>query len=161
MSVINQMLRDLDKQQGKISPAVVPQKPSLPRPPAARFKSGWMLLAAVSLAAVVLLANPDETLTPQILIGAAFLVYTRIASWRIMLSVLLGMVATVSVFNLAERGSKLNDPMNTRAPSIAVCSSQPSAVAGLISTISGGSGSAMRSAIASAIVRAAKYWLSA
>ncbi len=57
MSVINQMLRDLDKQQGKISPAVVPQKPSLPHPPAARLKSGWMLLAAVALAAVVLLVN--------------------------------------------------------------------------------------------------------
>ncbi len=57
MSVINQMLRDLDKQQGKISPAVVPQKPSLPRPPVARLKSGWMLLAVVALASVVLWAN--------------------------------------------------------------------------------------------------------
>jgi len=42
-----------------------------------------------------------ETSVLACLIGAAFLVYTRIASWRIMLSVLLGMVATVSVFNLA------------------------------------------------------------
>jgi tetratricopeptide (TPR) repeat protein len=51
------MLRDLDKQQGKISPAVVPQKPSLPRPPVARLKGGWMLLAVVALASVVLWAN--------------------------------------------------------------------------------------------------------
>ena len=35
-----------------------------------------------------------ETSVLACLIGAAFLVYTRIASWRIMLSVLLGMVAT-------------------------------------------------------------------
>jgi len=41
-----------------------------------------------------------ETSALACLIGAAFLVYTRIASWRIMLSVLVGMVATVSVFNL-------------------------------------------------------------
>jgi Na+-transporting NADH:ubiquinone oxidoreductase subunit B len=42
-----------------------------------------------------------ETSTLACLVGAAFLVYTRIASWRIMLSVLLGMVATVTVFNFA------------------------------------------------------------
>ncbi len=42
-----------------------------------------------------------ETSVLACLIGAAFLVYTRIASWRIMLSVLLGMVATVTIFNLA------------------------------------------------------------
>jgi Na+-transporting NADH:ubiquinone oxidoreductase subunit B len=34
------------------------------------------------------------------LLGAAFLLYTRIASWRIMLGVLLGMIATTSLFNL-------------------------------------------------------------
>jgi len=42
-----------------------------------------------------------ETSTLACLVGAAFLVYARIASWRIMLSVLLGMVATVAVFNVA------------------------------------------------------------
>jgi Na+-transporting NADH:ubiquinone oxidoreductase subunit B len=42
-----------------------------------------------------------ETSALACLLGAAFLVYTRIASWRIMLSVLLGMVATVSLFNVA------------------------------------------------------------
>ena len=42
-----------------------------------------------------------ETSVLACLFGAAFLVYTRIASWRIMLSVLLGMVATVTLFNLA------------------------------------------------------------
>jgi Na+-transporting NADH:ubiquinone oxidoreductase subunit B len=42
-----------------------------------------------------------ETSTLACLFGAVFLVYTRIASWRIMLSVLVGMVATVLVFNLA------------------------------------------------------------
>jgi Na+-transporting NADH:ubiquinone oxidoreductase subunit B len=44
-----------------------------------------------------------ETSVLACLIGAAFLVYTRIASWRIMLSVLLGMVATVTLFNLLGR----------------------------------------------------------
>jgi len=45
-----------------------------------------------------------ETSALACLIGAAFLIYTRIASWRIMLSVLLGMVATVILFNVAGRG---------------------------------------------------------
>jgi Na+-transporting NADH:ubiquinone oxidoreductase subunit B len=44
-----------------------------------------------------------ETSVLACLIGAAFLVYTRIASWRIMLSVLIGMVATVLVFNVLGR----------------------------------------------------------
>jgi Na+-transporting NADH:ubiquinone oxidoreductase subunit B len=42
-----------------------------------------------------------ETSALACLIGAAILVYTRIGSWRIMLSVLLGMIATVLVFNYA------------------------------------------------------------
>jgi Na+-transporting NADH:ubiquinone oxidoreductase subunit B len=42
-----------------------------------------------------------ETSVLACLVGAAFLVYTRIASWRIMLSVLLGMIATVTIFNFA------------------------------------------------------------
>jgi Na+-transporting NADH:ubiquinone oxidoreductase subunit B len=40
-----------------------------------------------------------ETSTLAILIGAAVLLWTRIASWRIMLGVFLGMVATSSLFN--------------------------------------------------------------
>jgi Na+-transporting NADH:ubiquinone oxidoreductase subunit B len=44
-----------------------------------------------------------ETSVLGCLLGAAFLVYTRIASWRIMLAVLGGMVVTVSVFNLVGR----------------------------------------------------------
>lgn len=44
-----------------------------------------------------------ETSVLGCLIGAAFLVYTRIASWRIMLAVLAGMVVTVSVFNFVGR----------------------------------------------------------
>jgi len=40
-----------------------------------------------------------ETSTLACLFGAAFLLLTRVASWRIMASVLLGMVATVMVFN--------------------------------------------------------------
>jgi Na+-transporting NADH:ubiquinone oxidoreductase subunit B len=35
------------------------------------------------------------------LIGAIFLLYTRVASWRIMFGVLIGMVATVLLFNVA------------------------------------------------------------
>jgi Na+-transporting NADH:ubiquinone oxidoreductase subunit B len=46
-----------------------------------------------------------ETSALACLIGAAFLVYTRIASWRIMLSVLLGMVATVILFNAVGSGN--------------------------------------------------------
>ncbi len=41
-----------------------------------------------------------ETSTLAILIGAAFLLYTRIASWRIMLGMLLGMVGLTMLFNL-------------------------------------------------------------
>jgi len=41
-----------------------------------------------------------ETSTLAILFGAAFLLYTRIASWRIMLGTLLGMIGLVTLFNL-------------------------------------------------------------
>ena len=41
-----------------------------------------------------------ETSTLAILIGAAFLLFTRIASWRIMLGVVIGVVATSLLFNL-------------------------------------------------------------
>lgn len=41
-----------------------------------------------------------ETSTLAILIGALFLLYTRIASWRIMLSMLLGMVVFATLFNV-------------------------------------------------------------
>ncbi|MDT8878462.1 NADH:ubiquinone reductase (Na(+)-transporting) subunit B [Halomonas saccharevitans] len=41
-----------------------------------------------------------EVSTLAILIGAAVLLWTRIASWRIMLGVFLGMVATSALFNL-------------------------------------------------------------
>jgi Na+-transporting NADH:ubiquinone oxidoreductase subunit B len=44
-----------------------------------------------------------ETSVIACLIGAAFLVYTRIASWRIMLSVLLGMIGTVTLINFFGR----------------------------------------------------------
>lgn len=41
-----------------------------------------------------------ETSTLACLIGAAFLVYTRIASWRIIAGVFVGMVATSTLFNI-------------------------------------------------------------
>jgi Na+-transporting NADH:ubiquinone oxidoreductase subunit B len=41
-----------------------------------------------------------ETSTLAIILGAGFLLYTRVASWRIMAGVLLGMVLTSSLFNL-------------------------------------------------------------
>jgi Na+-transporting NADH:ubiquinone oxidoreductase subunit B len=41
-----------------------------------------------------------ETSTLACLFGAAFLVLTRVASWRIMAGVMLGMVATSTLFNL-------------------------------------------------------------
>ncbi|WP_133717741.1 NADH:ubiquinone reductase (Na(+)-transporting) subunit B [Methylocaldum gracile] len=41
-----------------------------------------------------------ETSTLACLIGAAFLIYTRIASWRIMAGVLAGMIATSTLFNI-------------------------------------------------------------
>lgn len=47
-----------------------------------------------------------ETSTLACLIGAAFLLYTRIASWRIMLGVLVGMIATAELFNFI--GSQTN-----------------------------------------------------
>lgn len=51
-----------------------------------------------------------ETSTLAILMGAAFLIFTGIASWRIMLGVLLGMVATSLLFNWV--GSETNPMMN-------------------------------------------------
>jgi Na+-transporting NADH:ubiquinone oxidoreductase subunit B len=47
-----------------------------------------------------------ETSALACLIGAAMLLYTKIASWRIMLGVLLGMIGTSLLFNLA--GSETN-----------------------------------------------------
>lgn len=47
-----------------------------------------------------------ETSALACLIGAAMLLYTRIASWRIMLGVLLGMIVTTWLFNIA--GSETN-----------------------------------------------------
>ena len=41
-----------------------------------------------------------ETSTLACLIGAAFLIYTKVASWRIMAGVLLGMIGTTLMFNL-------------------------------------------------------------
>jgi Na+-transporting NADH:ubiquinone oxidoreductase subunit B len=45
-----------------------------------------------------------ETSTVACLIGAAFLIYTRIANWRIIAGVFIGMVATSVLFNII--GSK-------------------------------------------------------
>ncbi|MBS1211610.1 MAG: NADH:ubiquinone reductase ((+)-transporting) subunit [Proteobacteria bacterium] len=47
-----------------------------------------------------------ETSTVACLLGAAFLIYTRIASWRIIAGVFLGMVVTSTLFNII--GSKDN-----------------------------------------------------
>lgn len=41
-----------------------------------------------------------ETSTLACLLGAAFLVYTRIASWRIIAGVMIGMIATSTLFNI-------------------------------------------------------------
>lgn len=41
-----------------------------------------------------------ETSTLGILIGAAFLIYTRVASWRIIAGVFIGMVATATLLNI-------------------------------------------------------------
>ena len=41
-----------------------------------------------------------ETSTLACLLGAAFLIYTRIANWRIMVGVLVGMIATATLFNV-------------------------------------------------------------
>lgn len=54
-----------------------------------------------------------ETSTLAILIGACVLLTTRIASWRIMLGVLLGMAATATLFNII--GSETN-PMFAMTP---------------------------------------------
>jgi Na+-transporting NADH:ubiquinone oxidoreductase subunit B len=51
-----------------------------------------------------------ETSTLACLIGAAFLIYTRVGSWRIILGVFLGMVGTTLLFNAV--GSDIN-PMMT------------------------------------------------
>ncbi len=54
-----------------------------------------------------------ETSTLAILIGAVFLLYTGVASWRVMLSILVGMVAMSLTFNLI--GSSTN-PMFSVTP---------------------------------------------
>lgn len=46
-----------------------------------------------------------ETSTLLCLLGAAMLIYTKVASWRIMAGVLLGMIATSLLFNLVDDGS--------------------------------------------------------
>ena len=46
-----------------------------------------------------------ETSTLLCLMGAVFLLYTRVASWRIMTGVMIGMVATTLLFNLLDDGS--------------------------------------------------------
>jgi Na+-transporting NADH:ubiquinone oxidoreductase subunit B len=50
-----------------------------------------------------------ETSTLACLIGAAFLIYTRVASWRIILGVFFGMVGTALLFNTV--GSDTNPMM--------------------------------------------------
>jgi Na+-transporting NADH:ubiquinone oxidoreductase subunit B len=52
-----------------------------------------------------------ETSTLAILLGGCVLLFTRIASWRIMLGVLLGMVATATLFNAI--GSDTNPAFDT------------------------------------------------
>lgn len=47
-----------------------------------------------------------EVSTLMLLIGGAFIVFTRIASWRIIAGVMLGMIATATLFNLI--GSETN-----------------------------------------------------
>jgi Na+-transporting NADH:ubiquinone oxidoreductase subunit B len=54
-----------------------------------------------------------ETSTLAILIGACVLLTTRIASWRIMMGVLLGMATTATLFNII--GSETN-PMFAMTP---------------------------------------------
>ena len=46
-----------------------------------------------------------ETSTLACLLGAAFLIYTRIANWRIMVGVLVGMIATATLFNVVGSNS--------------------------------------------------------
>ncbi|MEW6038548.1 MAG: NADH:ubiquinone reductase (Na(+)-transporting) subunit B [Pseudomonadota bacterium] len=46
------------------------------------------------------LGSMGETSTLACLLGAAFLVYTRIASWRIIAGVMVGMIATSTLFNV-------------------------------------------------------------
>ena len=48
----------------------------------------------------VMQGSLGETSALACLLGGLFLIYTRIASWRIILSVFLGMVATTLIFNL-------------------------------------------------------------
>jgi Na+-transporting NADH:ubiquinone oxidoreductase subunit B len=46
-----------------------------------------------------------ETSTLACLLGAGFLIYTRIANWRIMAGVLVGMIATATLFNVVGSSS--------------------------------------------------------
>ncbi|MAZ65715.1 MAG: NADH:ubiquinone reductase (Na(+)-transporting) subunit B [Kangiellaceae bacterium] len=69
------------------------------------FASGYETIAANGVSWMDsflgnLQGSMGETSTLAILLGGAFLVYTRIASWRIILGVFLGMVATATLFNM-------------------------------------------------------------
>lgn len=59
MSVINQMLKDLDQQQGKKGPAVVQQKPSLPQPPR-KYGAVWLVFTTILLGLGISLAAPER-----------------------------------------------------------------------------------------------------
>ena len=77
--------------------------------PLAKLAEGGLAHASVSWwdAFVGLIpGSMGETSTLAILIGAAFLIYTGVGSWRIMLSILIGMVAMSLTFNLI--GSSTN-----------------------------------------------------
>lgn len=60
MSVINQMLKDLDQQQGKKGPAVISQRPSLPKPPGRSNLLLWGLCVLLVIGGGFSLLAPER-----------------------------------------------------------------------------------------------------
>jgi len=69
------------------------------------FTSGNVDLSWMSTALGGIQGSIGETSTVAIAIGAAILLLTRIASWRIMLSVIVGTILMSSVFNMIDSGT--------------------------------------------------------
>lgn len=73
-------------------------------PLALAYQGGWAAVTETYTASQMwwgtIPGSVGETTKPLILVGALFLLITRVASWRIMLSMLLGAVSMAIVFNL-------------------------------------------------------------
>lgn len=73
-------------------------------PLALAYQGGWEKVTEVYSASQIFLGNipgsVGETMKPFIILGALFLIVTNVASWRIMLSMLIGAIVMTLILNL-------------------------------------------------------------